>query len=148
MYCLRGRTGNSLQLKRKCETVEFDTVCGKKVSSCHGCECLWIPLRHSTRNLGFIGNLCILNHEHPSPRFLFVVSTFLSGRDTTSQCTCSAAMWGGTIMLDLQSSSCVQCQLFPNTQLQPRGPAVLRRSPQPAARDTVAEASRGTAFTR
>lgn len=43
---------------------------------------------------------------------LFVVRHFLSGWDTTSFHTSTSAI-AGTMVLDLQSSSCVHCQLFP-----------------------------------
>lgn len=67
----------------------------------------------------------------------FLLQFFLSGWDTTSFCTSSSAI-GGTIVLDLQSGSCVHCQLFRTyTKQRPCGPAVLRGSPQPAARDNA-----------
>lgn len=71
-----------------------------------------------------------------APSSLFVVQHFLSRWDTTNFYTSTGALTG-TIMLDLQSSSCVHCQLFLHTQQQPRGPAVLHGSPLPAARDNT-----------
>lgn len=109
-------------------------------------ECLWIPSRHSPRKPGWKKkkNLHIAETASILLPSLFVVKYFLSGWDTTCFCTSTIAM-GGTIVLDLQSSSCVHCQLFQthtHTHIQacsigPRGPAVRRGSPQPAARDNA-----------
>lgn len=74
---------------------------------------------------------------------LFVVQHFLSRWDTTSFYT-SNGTTGGTIVLDLQSSSCVHCQLFPTHS---NGPVAQPFSTgvrnQPPAK-TQAEANRGT----
>lgn len=74
---------------------------------------------------------------------LFVVQHFLSEWDTTSFYTSTSAM-GGTIVLDLQSSSCVHCQLFPTHSngpvAQPFSTGVRNQPPE----TTLAEANRGT----
>lgn len=74
---------------------------------------------------------------------LFVVQHFLSGWDSTSFYKSISAM-GGTIVLDLQSSSCVHCQLFPTHSngpaAQPFSAGVRNQPPE----TTLAEANRGT----
>lgn len=98
------------------------------------------PFKIFNQETGFIKNL----HIAKAQASLFLLCFWFSGWDTTSFYTSISAM-GGTIVLDLQSSSCVHCQLFPPTHsngpaAQPFSTGVHNHPPE----TTVAEANHAT----
>lgn len=97
------------------------------------------PFKIIHQETGFIKNL----HITKAQASFFLLCLWLSGCDTTSFYTSISAM-EGTIVLDLQSSSCVHCQLFPthsnSPMAQPFSTGVHNHPPE----TTIAEANRGT----
>ena len=87
-----------------------------KVFPCSGSECLWKTFHQETR---FIRNL------HATQRWASFPRLYLLGHHYTS----TGTVWG-TIVLDLQSGSCVHCQLFPHTHTTAPWPS---RSPRESA---------------
>ncbi len=92
---------------------------------------------------GFIKNLHVTESQASFFLLCLWFSTSFRGWDTTNFYTSTSAM-GGTIVPDLQSSSCVHCQLFPTHSngpvAQPFSTGVRNQPPE----TTLAEANRGT----